>query len=166
MNMESLWEQTCALLSREMNFVSYNTWIDGNMVPGLLEDDTLFITVKMERMISMIQNKYAALIEKKLGEVAGKPVRIVLLNKEEMKAKLDTGDTEKTPDDTDPHLNPKYTFESFVVGNGNRFLGPFMEPGKRLSVAGPPGFEGLRCLRTISSRPARCVFRAGFSLTR
>ena len=121
MNMESLWEQTCALLSREMNFVSYNTWIDGNMVPGLLEDDTLFITVKMERMISMIQNKYAALIEKKLGEVAGKPVRIVLLNKEEMRAKLDTGDTEKTPDDTDPHLNPKYTFESFVVGNGNRF---------------------------------------------
>ena len=121
MNMESLWEQTCALLSREMNFVSYNTWIDGNMVPGLLEDDTLFITVKMERMISMIQNKYAALIEKKLGEVAGKPVRIVLLNKEEMKARLDTGDEEKTPDDTDPHLNPKYTFESFVVGNGNRF---------------------------------------------
>ena len=121
MNMESLWEQTCALLSREMNFVSYNTWIDGNMVPGPLEDDTLFITVKMERMISMIQNKYAALIEKKLGEVAGKPVRIVLLNKEEMKARLDTGDEEKTPDDTDPHLNPKYTFESFVVGNGNRF---------------------------------------------
>ena len=68
MNMESLWEQTCALLSREMNFVSYNTWVDGNMVPGLLEDDTLFIMVKMERMISMIQNKYAALIEKKLSE--------------------------------------------------------------------------------------------------
>ena len=107
MNMESLWEQTCALLSREMNFVSYNTWVDGNMVPGLLEDDTLFIMVKMERMISMIQNKYAALIEKKLSEVAGKPVRIVLLNKEEMKAKVDAGDGEKIPDDTDPHLNPK-----------------------------------------------------------
>ena len=65
MNMESLWEQTCALLSREMPFVSYSTWVDGNMVPGVLQDDTLFITVKMERMISMIQNKYADLIERK-----------------------------------------------------------------------------------------------------
>ena len=62
MNMESLWDQTCALLSREMPFVSYNTWVDGNLVPGMLEDDTLFISVKMERMISMLRNKYAMLI--------------------------------------------------------------------------------------------------------
>ena len=121
MNMESLWEQTCALLSREMNYVSYSTWVDGNMVPGMLEDDTLFVVVKMERMISMIQNKYADLIERKLTEVAGKAVHIVLLTKDEMKARTETDeDTDKT-DDTDPHLNPKYTFESFVVGNGNRF---------------------------------------------
>ena len=121
MNMESLWEQTCALLSREMPFVSYSTWVDGNMVPGMLEDDTLFVVVKMERMISMIQNKYADLIERKLTEVAGKAVHIVLLTKDEMKARTETDeDTDKT-DDTDPHLNPKYTFESFVVGNGNRF---------------------------------------------
>ena len=41
MNMESLWDQACALLSREMPYVSYSTWVDGNMVPGILEDDTL-----------------------------------------------------------------------------------------------------------------------------
>ena len=104
MNMESLWEQTCALLSREMNYVSYSTWVDGNMVPGMLEDDTLFVVVKMERMISMIQNKYADLIERKLTEVAGKAVHIVLLTKDEMKARTETDeDTDKT-DDTDPHL--------------------------------------------------------------
>ena len=54
MNIESLWEQTCALLSRDMPYVSYNTWVEGNMVPGILEDDTMFMTVKMDRMISMI----------------------------------------------------------------------------------------------------------------
>lgn len=121
MNMESLWDQTCALLSREMNYVSYSTWIDGNMVPGLLEDDTLFITVKMERMISMIQNKYTDLIERKLSDVAGKPIRIMLLSKDEMKEKVNPDHQEEKTDDTDPHLNPKYTFESFVVGNSNRF---------------------------------------------
>ena len=120
MNMESLWDQTCALLSRDMPYVSYSTWVDGNMVPGILEDDTLFILVKMERMISMIRNKYTDLIEKKLSEVAGKPMKIMLLNKEELEARTPERHA-NTPDDNDPHLNPKYTFESFVVGNANRF---------------------------------------------
>ena len=120
MNMESLWDQTCALLSREMPYVSYSTWVDGNMVPGILEDDVLFIAVKMERMITMIRNKYADLIEKKLSEVAGKPMSIMLLSKEELEERTKDS-TEKKPDDNDPHLNPKYTFESFVVGNANRF---------------------------------------------
>ena len=105
MNMESLWEQTCALLSREMPFVSYSTWVDGNMVPGVLQDDTLFITVKMERMISMIQNKYADLIERKLTEVAGRAMKIVLLTKDEMNARIEPDDGTAAPDDTDPHLN-------------------------------------------------------------
>nr|AHF26069.1 chromosomal replication initiator protein DnaA [uncultured bacterium Contigcl_1764b] len=121
MNMESLWERTCVLLSREMNYVSYSTWIDNNMVPGLLEDDTLFVAVKMDKMISMIQNKYADLIEKKLFETAGKTIRLVMLTKDEMREKLENGNSALGQDDTDPHLNPKYTFESFVVGNGNRF---------------------------------------------
>ena len=120
MNMESLWDQTCALLSREMPYVSYSTWVDGNMVPGILEDDTLFISVKMEKMISMIRNKYTELIEKKLSEVAGKSMRIMLLTKDEMEARTPKR-AEDTEDDNDPRLNPKYTFESFVVGNANRF---------------------------------------------
>ena len=122
MNMESLWDKTCALLSQDMPFVSYSTWIDGNMIPGVLDHDTLFITVKMDRMISMIQNKYADLIEKRLSETAGTPMKISLLSREEMQKKLEDGNGGKTPpDDNDPHLNPKYTFESFVVGSGNRF---------------------------------------------
>ena len=83
MNMESLWDKTCALLSQDMPYVSYSTWIDGNMIPGALENDTLFITVKMDRMISMIQNKYADLIEKRLSETAGIPMKISLLNRED-----------------------------------------------------------------------------------
>ena len=120
MNMESLWDQTCALLSREMPYVSYSTWVDGNMVPGILEDDTLFISVKMEKMISMIRNKYTELIEKKLSEVAGKSMRIMLLTKDEMEARTPNRGAD-AEDDNDPRLNPKYTFESFVVGNANRF---------------------------------------------
>ena len=134
MNIESLWEQTCALLSREMPYVSYSTWVDGNMVPRILEDDTLFIMVKMERMISMIQNKYAGLIEKKLSEVAGRPMKIMLLNKEEIEKRIEPDPVRPQQDDNDPRLNPKYTFESFVVGNANRFA-----HAAALAVAEDPG---------------------------
>ena len=134
MNMESLWDQTCTLLSRDMPYVSYTTWVDGNMVPGILEDDTLFVMVKMDRMIPMIQNKYADLIEKRLSECAGHPIHVVMLNKEEMNERLKHDPDTVKPDDNDPRLNPKYTFESFVVGNCNRFA-----HAAALAVAETPG---------------------------
>ena len=134
MNIESLWEQTCALLSRDMPYVSYSTWVEGNMIPGILEDDTLFVAVKMDRMISMIQNKYADLIENRLSEVAGRPMRIVLLSKADMNDRMKKTGPEKIADTNDPHLNPKYTFESFVVGNANRFA-----QAAALAVAESPG---------------------------
>ena len=119
MNMESLWEKTCALLTQDMNYVSYTTWVEGNMYPFRLEEDRLYIGVKMERMMSMIENKYGMLIEKRLSETAGHPVKPMLMTRKQLED-LDNG-TDPDPDVNDPKLNPKYTFESFVVGGGNRF---------------------------------------------
>ena len=121
MNMETLWDNTCALLSQEMNYISFSTWIEGNMIPGMIEDNTLYIAVKMENMIPMLRNKYAGLIENKLSETAGQPIKVVLLNRDEMAARKKGSGETRSPGANDPHLNPKYTFESFVVGGGNRF---------------------------------------------
>ena len=118
MNIESLWEQTCALLAKEMNYISYSTWIDGNTIPVLLRDDTLYIRVKMEGMISSIQKSHLKLIEKCLTESAGKTMKAILIGK--ATAESLTNENE-IPEEDDPKLNPKYTFENFVVGSGNRF---------------------------------------------
>ena len=82
----------------------------------------MFIGVKMDRMIPMIQGKYAELIEKSLSEAAGQPMKVVLLSRDEISERTRTDSTDNgRANDNDPHLNPKYTFESFVVGHANRF---------------------------------------------
>ena len=118
MNIESLWEQTCVLLAKEMNYVSYDTWVSENMLPVEIQDDKVIISVKMESMIPMLQKKYGGLIEKCLSESAGTPMKAMLLSKSAVQRII----TDAEPaDENDPHLNPKYTFENFVVGSGNRF---------------------------------------------
>ena len=118
MNIESLWEQTCVLLAKEMNYVSYDTWVSENMLPVDIQDDKVIISVKMESMIPMLQKKYGSLIEKCLSESAGTPMKAMLLSKSAVQRII----TDPEPvDENDPHLNPKYTFENFVVGSGNRF---------------------------------------------
>ena len=120
MNLEVLWEQTCALLAKDMNYVSYSTWVDGNMVPSAIHEDEVIIGVKMEGMIPLIQKKYLKLIEKCLSETAGRPLRVTLLSKNAAEQMI-TPAASTENDENDPHLNPKYTFENFVVGNANRF---------------------------------------------
>ena len=119
MNMEMLWDKTCALLLQEMPYVSYNTWVEGNLAPVSLEGDCLYLSLAMENMRGMIQKRYGILIDRCLTEAAGRPMRAEILTREEMEAHR--AGTEEGADGKGSHLNPQYTFESFVVGEGNRF---------------------------------------------
>ena len=119
MNLEMLWDKTCALLLQEMAYVSYNTWVEDNLDPIALEEDRLILSIRLESMRGMIQSKYGALLDKCLTEAAGKPLKAELLTRTELEERREKEGTK--PDDNDPHLNPKYTFDNFVVGMGNRF---------------------------------------------
>ncbi len=118
MELEPLWKNTCDLLKSQMNYVSYSTWVEENMAPVILKEDTVVICSKMEGVITMIQKKYLSLIEKCLSETAARPMKALIVSKSE--AEKLTGDDDDS-EDNDPHLNPKYTFDTFVQGDGNRF---------------------------------------------
>ena len=64
MDLEPLWKNTCDLLKRQMNYVSYSTWVEENMTPVAVNEKTVIISSKMETVVTMIQKKYQELIEK------------------------------------------------------------------------------------------------------
>ncbi len=133
MDLESLWKSACSLMENRMNYLAYTTWVKDNMYPIALDNQTVVIGAKMEPMIPMIQKKYLSVIETCLSEADGETHKAMILGKDEAEAwRKKTGPEEN--DDTDPHLNPKYTFEKFIPGDANRFA-----HAAALGVAENPG---------------------------
>ncbi|MBQ8655285.1 MAG: chromosomal replication initiator protein DnaA [Clostridia bacterium] len=122
MDMNDLWTKACDLLKLEMNKVSYQTWIETNLTPKSLEDDVMTLLISMENMKVMITSRYGPLITSCLSQAAGRPVSAEILTRAEIENRSShKADEPAVPADGSVQLNPKYTFDSFVVGGGNRF---------------------------------------------
>ena len=120
MDMETLWTETCDLLQQEVARVSYDTWIGDNLVPASLESDTLFLLVKMEKMRDFVIRQYQKIIDRCLTRAANRPMHAEMLLQEELDKRTST-QAEESGEEDQLRLNPKYTFDRFVVGSGNRF---------------------------------------------
>ena len=122
MDMRSLWEQACELLKAELSKVAFNTWIGDNLTPERLEGDKLLLRVAMENLKAVVVDHYGAQISGALSQAAGGRIEAVFLTKAELEEREARPSLATEPFQGDlGQLNPKYTFDSFVVGNGNRF---------------------------------------------
>ncbi len=124
MNMKELWESACALLEQEMNRILYNTWIAGNLTPVALEGDTLILSISMENMQRQLMNMHHARITDAVCRAAGKRMTVEILSRAELQSRTSPKQEAAKQDDLTESgiaLNPKYTFDTFVVGSGNRF---------------------------------------------
>ncbi len=120
MEMEALWTETCDLLQQEVARVSYDTWIGDNLVPTDLESDTLLLLVKMEKMRDFVIRQYQKIIDRCLTRAANRPMHAEMLLQEELDQRTSVR-TDNSAEEDQLRLNPKYTFDRFVVGSGNRF---------------------------------------------
>ena len=118
MDVQELWKKACELLRNETNAYIYD-YISKNLSPVKLEQDVLVLRIPMEPMKVMVNNRYAAVISTCLSEVAGHAITARILTQEEIDSEI--AHAPAVERDSSMQLNPKYTFDTFVVGNNNRF---------------------------------------------
>ena len=117
MDSRELWVRACELLKRDLNGISYSTFIEGNLSPVSLENDVLTLKIAMEQMKLVVENRYKAQIANCLSQVAGRRIEVEIVGQSEMGPEQ----TEEKTTVSYVQLNPRYTFDTFVVGAGNRF---------------------------------------------
>lgn len=120
--LKELWQKALPLLKSEMTEISFNTWIK-TIEPVSMNGNTVFLGVPAEFNKGILESRYSNLIMNAFLGVTSKEYDIKFV----IPSEDDTGSTSQLSQVTlaeDPNtswLNPKYTFDTFVVGNGNRF---------------------------------------------
>ena len=149
------------LLKPEVTKISYDTWILPLDIRSIDGDNIVFTTIS-EFQKDFIENKYRSLIFNTLRYITNKDwtFSVVDLSKEEPNDDIVIKDNSKTnsPEEVEVNkstLNPKYTFETFVVGNSNRFahaaaLAVGNEPGKAYNPLFLYGGVGLGTLNACN----------------
>ncbi|WP_061996628.1 chromosomal replication initiator protein DnaA [Clostridium sp. ATCC 25772] len=124
---KELWEKTLIILKEELTEVSFNTWIK-SIEPISLENIALKLGVPNNFTKDILENRYKDLIINSIKSVSNKTYNVDFfvvseeaLEKESSKKEEITQRRLMVNDEMSAILNPKYTFDSFVIGNSNRF---------------------------------------------
>ncbi|HQA47508.1 MAG TPA: chromosomal replication initiator protein DnaA [Bacillota bacterium] len=122
----SIWENTLKLIREELAEVSYNTWFKV-IQPVEIADEYIILCAPNEFIKNILETRYITLIFNALQQVTSREyeIKIILPEEKESGAVGRSGQVQgskgDTPDSDIGILNPKYTFDTFVIGNSNRF---------------------------------------------
>ncbi len=132
--LRSIWNEVLKVMTSEVAQASFDAWLK-HTKPSRLEGSTLYITVPNEFTRDWVEARYTLALRKTLRHIINEnwelrfevdapqqapeqPERREVLP--EKKPAKPTSDQHPEPKDASI-LNSKYTFDTFVVGNSNRF---------------------------------------------
>lgn len=104
--------------------LAFSTWIEPLKVHEV-SDNTVYILVELEGSLEHIENKYKLPFKVCIAEVTGHEYEVSFVTKDAVVIQQKKTDTTKSKKLNavfeNANLNPKYTFDTFVVGNNNKF---------------------------------------------
>ncbi len=138
LNLKEVWAETLDIVKKEIDEPNYQAWLDLT-TPIKHKEDRVVVEVINEFFLEWLEIRYKDLFNKTLTELNNKDTQVEFITpgvqrynnmvKEEkrnnqQKIRKDKSiKKKKTPSNSNNtlRLNPKYTFETFVIGNSNRF---------------------------------------------
>ncbi|MBB6176272.1 chromosomal replication initiator protein [Anoxybacillus tengchongensis] len=127
-NISDLWSKALAEIEKKISKPSFETWLKSTTAHSL-KGDILIITVPNEFTKDWLESRYTRLIEQTLYDITGEELKIkCTIPNHQTSEEFDLKPTSKPRKHDDEQaefpqnmLNPKYTFDTFVIGSGNRF---------------------------------------------
>lgn len=120
-----LWQQILSIIHTKLSKPSFDTWFKATKATQMSEH-TVVISAPTTFAVEWLESRYTKLVSSTIYEVMGKQVDVKFVIEENKPAELAPQQSapmpQVTPDEALTHmLNPKYTFDTFVIGSGNRF---------------------------------------------
>jgi chromosomal replication initiator protein len=144
MNAESAWNATLGELQLQMTKATFNTWLrDARLLTN--ENGEYVIGVRNDYAKDWLENRLRDTINRTISSIVGEPIltRFVVWSDEiitpappvmKQTSAQQRGAHSGLDSNNNGHLNQRYTFETFVVGQSNR-----LAHAAALSVAERPG---------------------------
>ncbi len=108
-------------LKTEVPYISYNTWIKDFEIEQI-ENNIIYIRTQTKLQKDMLESRYLPLIQNTFSFLTNINYEIKILSDEEIGEKKPSFSTENLSYNyKSTNLKPEYTFDSFVVGDNNKF---------------------------------------------
>jgi chromosomal replication initiator protein len=152
--LEPTWSEVRAQLRQAVGDSVFQLWLDP-LQPAAIERDTLVLTAP-EEIRNWVAGRYARVLQTCAAAVLGPSTTVSLIDPADPVPLARTRAQAPTPESD---FNPKYTFDQFIIGDGNRLahaaaLAVAEQPGQTynpLFIYGPPGLGKTHLLHAIGN---------------
>ncbi len=155
-DLNEIWDSVLRQMAEEISAVSFETWIK-SAEPIEIRGNELVLSVGNSLNKQMLMTKFRSMIESCIELETGRTFEINVVVNENAAAKTEG---EFSPEDMASSLNPRYSFENFVVGGNNNLayaaaLGVAESPGRKynpLFLYGGSGLGKTHLLQAIGNK--------------
>lgn len=124
-NIDILWQETLAIMQNKISRQAFDTWVSA-MKPLLMQNNIIYIEVPNHFSRDWLNDRYAPLLKTTIHNLLKQDCDLMFILEGD---NIPTNSLTENPNNNwankdglvYSHLNPKYTFDTFVVGNSNRF---------------------------------------------
>ena len=152
--LKQIWDQVLEDLAQEVSGVSFDTWMKP-IKPLELTETSIRLSVPSDLNKNMIMTKFRSMLESSVSFIVGRNLDLEVISE------ISSNDPALSIDPIrqESALNPRYTFETFVVGNNSNLahaacLGVAESPSPKynpLVIYGGSGLGKTHLLQAIGN---------------